>query len=100
MIDKKIPPHKEAAFKDICEKYKGNAAKQQCLRLLAALKLFKLNTYEASRGLSVYHPPARMMQLRRQGNQIDTAWEVIEDENGNKHRVGCYVLQHQTLEGV
>lgn len=100
MIDKKIPLQKEAAFKDICEKYKGNSAKQQCQRFLEALKRFRLNTYEASRCLSIYDPPARMLQLRKQGNHIDTVWEIIEDENGTKHRVGCYVLQPQVLEEV
>lgn len=92
-MDKKIPPHKEAAFNEISNQYKGSDAKQQCQRLLAALQQFKLNTFEASRGLSIYHPPARILQLRKGGHLIDTVWENIQDENGVFHRVGCYVLR-------
>lgn len=92
-MDKKIPPHKEAAFQEINKQYTGDGAKQQCARLLRALCLFSINTFEASRGLGVYHPPARILQLRQKGYCIDTVWQVIEAENGDKHRVGCYVLR-------
>ena len=92
-MDKKIPPHKEVALSEINANYKGDSATQQCERLLAGLRLFKLNTFEASRGLSIYHPPARVLELRKQGHPIDTVWETIIDENGGKHRVGCYVLR-------
>ena len=92
-MDKKIPPHKEAALNEINQNYSGNGVKQQCNRLLAALNLFNINTFEASRYLSVYHPPARVLQLRQQGNLIDTVWQKIEAENGVLHRVGCYVLR-------
>ncbi|SFM91031.1 helix-turn-helix domain-containing protein [Nitrosomonas communis] len=92
-MDKKIPPHKEAAFQDINKQFTGDDAKQQCARLLKALSLFSINTFEASRGLGIYHPPARILQLRQKGHCIDTVWQVIEAENGDKHRVGCYVLR-------
>ncbi len=92
-MDKKIPPHKETAFEEINQKFTGNHTKQQCARMLQAMRLFKLNTFEASRGLNVYHPPARILQLRQQGYAIDTIWETVEAENGVKHRVGCYVLR-------
>ena len=91
-MDKKIPPQKEAALNQINQQFKGNSAKQQCARFLAALKLFTINTYEASRVLSIYHAPARALQLRQQGVLIDTVWQTVEDENGVLHRVGCYVL--------
>ncbi|SEF53168.1 helix-turn-helix domain-containing protein [Nitrosomonas ureae] len=91
-MNKKIPPHKEVAFKEINQQFTGDNAKQQCTRLLRALHLFSINTYEASRGLGVYHPPARILQLRQKGFFIETVWQVIEAENGDKHRVGCYVL--------
>ncbi len=93
-MDKKIPPQKEAALNEINQNYKGNSAKEQCVRFLAALKLFTINTYEASRVLSIYHAPARALQLRQQGVLIDTVWQTVEDENGVLHRVGCYVLRH------
>ena len=92
-MDKKIPPHKEAAFKEINRQFTGDDAKQQCARLLQALRMFSINTYEASRGLGVYHPPARILQLRKKGYSIETIWQVIEAENGDQHRVGCYLLR-------
>lgn len=92
-MDKKIPPHKEAALNEINNHYKGSSAKQQCLRLFAALTQFKLNSYEASRYLGIYDPPARIYQLRNDGLQIDTVWENVIDEQGVSHRVGCYVLR-------
>lgn len=91
-MDKKIPPQKEAAFQEINRQFTGDSAKHQCYRLLRALKLFSINTYEASRGLGVYHPPARILQLRKKGYPIETVWQVIEAENGDRHRVGCYLL--------
>ena len=93
-MDKKIPPQKEAALNQINQQFKGNSAKEQCVRFLAALKLFPINTYEASRYLSIYHPPARALQLRQQGHLLDTVWQTVEAENGVLHRVGCYVLRH------
>ena len=96
-MDKKIPPHKEAALNQINQQFKGNSSKEQCARFLAALKLFTINTYEASRLLSIYHAPARALQLRQQGVLIDTVWQTVEDENGVLHRVGCYVLRHSAV---
>lgn len=92
-MDKKIPPHKQAAFQEINKHFTGDSAKQQCDRFLHALSLFSINTFEASRGLGIYHPPARILQLRQKGYSIDTVWQVIEAENGDKHRIGCYVLR-------
>lgn len=91
-MDKKIPPHKEAAFKEINEQFSGNNHRQQCRRMLEALHRFPLNTFEASRGLGIYHPPARVLQLRKHGHEINTVWETVEAENSIKHRIGCYVL--------
>jgi len=92
-MDKKIPPHKEAAFQEINRQFTGDSAKQQCDRLVQALRMFSVNTYEASRGLGVYHPPARILQLRKKGYPIDTVWQTIVAESGDKHRVGCYLLR-------
>lgn len=91
-MTKKIPPQKEAVFQEINKQFTGDSAKEQCARLLQALKRFSINTYEASRGLGIYHPPARILQLRQQGHKINTIWQTIVAENGDKHRVGCYVL--------
>jgi len=91
-MTKKIPLKKEAVFQEINIKFTGDSAKEQCTRLLQALKRFSINSFEASRGLGIYHPPARILQLRQQGHKINTIWQTIVAENGDKHRVGCYVL--------
>lgn len=93
MTNKKSHPDKEAALVKLSKEFTGNSAKEQCLRLLKALQLFKINNYEASRFLSIYHPPARALELRKQGHKVDTVWETVEAENGILHRVGCYVLR-------
>ena len=92
MENKKGHPDKEAALVELNIEFKGNSAKQQRQRLLKALQLFKINSFEASRFLNVYHPPARVFELRKQAHRIDTVWELVEAENGILHRIGCYVL--------
>lgn len=100
-MDKKIPPNKEAALNEINDQYKGSSSREQCDRLLAALSRFKINSFEASRYLSIYHPPARILQLRQDGHHIDTVWESVIDEQGLSHRVGCYVLvQKQPVKAI
>jgi Helix-turn-helix domain len=92
-MDKKIPPHLEVALSEINKNYKGNSAKQQCARLMAALRITNVSTFLAMRFLSIYFAPARAFELRKQGHLIDTVWQTVEDENGVLHRVGCYVLR-------
>lgn len=91
-MTKKIPPHKEVAFQEINRQFSGNSVKEQCARFLQALRKFSVNTFEASRYLSIYDPRARIFELRAKGHEIKTIWQVIEAENGVKHRVGNYVL--------
>ncbi len=91
-MDKKIPLHKKVAFQEINKHFISDNAKQQCARLLLVLRKLSINTFKASRGLGVYHPPARILRLRQQGHKINTVWQTIIAENGDKHRVGCYVL--------
>ncbi|MFW5431253.1 MAG: helix-turn-helix domain-containing protein [Methylophilaceae bacterium] len=93
MTNKKGNPRKEAALVQLSKDFTGNRAKEQCLRLLKALQLFKVNSYEASRYLDIYYPPARVLELRKQGYDIATVWETVEAESGTLHRVGCYVLR-------
>jgi hypothetical protein len=67
-------------------------AKAQRERLLAYLLAHhQINTADARSVLDIYHPPARVLELRRQGHQIHTHWETI-DTGKAKHRIGCYVL--------
>lgn len=92
-MDKKIPPHKETAFQEIMDKVKGTNSRAQRTRLLAALQLFPVTTFEASRYLDIYYPPSRISELRDEGNEIDLHWQNIETESGDSHRVGLYVLK-------
>ena len=94
MHDKeKAAPGKEAALKQILEQFTGTDGRQQCARMLAALRLFPITTFEASRLLDVYHAPARVLQLRKDGHQIITLRQRVETEAGVPHNVGLYVLQ-------
>jgi len=91
-MTKKLPPHKEAAFKKLNQNFSGNSAKDQRERFLQGLKNFAITTFEASRYLCIYDPRARICELRAQGYNIKTVWETIEAENGVLHRVGKYLL--------
>jgi Helix-turn-helix domain len=93
MNKKKATSAKEAALISIREQIKGNDSKTDCKRLLAALARFSINTFEAMRFLDVYHVPARILQLRKQGFLIITYWETVITESGEKHRVGRYELR-------
>jgi Helix-turn-helix domain len=92
MDEKKATPEKQAALIEIREQIKGNSTKSQCARLREALARFSINTYEASRFLDIYHAPARVLQLRKRGENIVTSWQRVETEAGVKHRVGEYAL--------
>lgn len=86
-------PDKVAALKQIREQFSGNACRTQCQRLLAALARYPITTFEAMRLLDVYHCPARVLQLRKDGHQIVTHRRTVITEAGAKHSVGLYVLQ-------
>jgi Helix-turn-helix domain len=94
-MDKKeaAPSEKKAALQAINAQFNGTDNRTQCLRLLEALAGHAVNTFEASRFLDVYHPPARILQLRKAGHRITTHWQTVATESGRKHRVGLYVLE-------
>lgn len=74
---------------------KSNAGadnKSQCARLREALSRYPLTTFEAMRYLDIYHVPARILQLRNDGENIVTSWATVETEQGHTHRVGLYTL--------
>ena len=85
-------PEKQADLRSIKAMFTGSSAGAQCERLLTALARYKITTYEAMRYLDVYHCPARVLQLRKRGYKITTHWETVITESGDKHIVGCYVL--------
>ena len=86
-------PAKVAALKEIQVEYRGTATRVQCERLLAALVIYPITTFEAMRHLDVYHCPARIMQLRKAGHDIITLWQSVITEAGACHRVGQYLLR-------
>ena len=91
--EKATSPEKKAALEAIRDEFKGTASGTQCLRLLEALARFPLTTFEAMRFLDVYHCPARVMQLRKQGHRITTHRQTVVTEAGVKHNVGLYTLE-------
>lgn len=87
------PSEKKAALEAIRAEFKGADANTQSARLLEALARFPVTTFEAMRYLDVYHCPARVLQLRKQGWKIATHWQTVLTEAGEKHRVGLYALE-------
>ncbi len=87
------PPKKKAALEKIRVDFKGISARQQCARLLEALASWPISTFEGMRYLDVYHMPARVLQLRKQGFKISMHWQMVETECGVLHRIGVYVLE-------
>ncbi len=93
MDEKKAPQSRREAFEQIRQQHNENDIDTQCERLATALQQFgSITTFEASRFLDVYHPPARAMNLRRRGYNILTVRETVLTESGKRHRVGKYVL--------
>ena len=86
-------PEKKAALEAIRDEFKGTASRSQAARLLEALSRYSITTFEAMRYLDVYHCPARILQLRKQGQKIITHWQTVITEAGARHRVGMYVLE-------
>ena len=84
---------KIAALEAIRNEFKGTASRSQAARLLHALSCYSVTTFEAMRYLDVYHCPARILQLRKQGHKIITHWQTVITEAGARHRVGKYVLE-------
>lgn len=90
--NKATSPEKKAALEAVRDEFKGTANDSQAARLLVALSRFSITTYEAMRYLDVYHCPARILQLRKQGHKIITLWQTVITESGERHRVGLYLL--------
>jgi len=91
--NKATSPEKKAALEQIRDEFKGIASCSQAARLLEALSRYSITTFEAMRYLDVYHCPARILQLRKQGHKIVTHWQTVLTEAGERHRVGLYLLE-------
>lgn len=88
-------PHagRESTLHAIRDAHNGLDGRTQCARLLEALHtLGSVATFEASRHLDVYHPPARAKELRQEGHRITTLRRQVVTEAGARHSVGVYLL--------
>lgn len=52
-----------------------------------------ISTLESREQLGIAHPAARVMELRRQGFQIETGRVLEADASGRLHGVALYVLK-------
>jgi hypothetical protein len=87
---------RQTALHAIRDRFKGLDAPTQRARLLEALHaLGSITTFEASRHLDVYHPPARAKELREEGHTITTLRRRVVTEGGAAHSVGVYLLVRQ-----
>ena len=89
---KDTPEGKQQALSAILQAHPGNSSAVQRQRLRAALARFGITSFEAMRYLDVYDPRARLLQLRKAGERIDTHWVHRHTESGHLHRIGMYVL--------
>ncbi|MDE2077266.1 MAG: helix-turn-helix domain-containing protein [Burkholderiales bacterium] len=89
-----ITPERIAQLIAIRDAIPGTSAMPQRQRLLEAMRqLGHVTTFEASRFLDIYHPPARKRDLVKAGYQIITAMRDVLTEAGKRHRVGLYTLE-------
>lgn len=90
-----INPDRLAVFSEILNEHTGNSCTSQRQRFKAALlKLGSVLTFELSRFLDIYYPPARKFELLHDENMdIILTWAWVETESGERHRVGNYVLK-------
>lgn len=82
------------------KKYTYDNANMQRLKLL---KFFikespTITVGEAIEKLGILSPPARILELRRDGYVIETVWLEHVDGLGIKHRIGMYVFQGRRKE--
>lgn len=69
----------------------SNCVQSQQRKILEWLRSGPLSTYQARTELDIFHPAARVQELRSQGHNIHTYWETV-DTGQSKHRVAKYVL--------
>lgn len=80
--------------------FNDNSAHNQRLKLLDRFfEKGSITTKQAQEELDIYHPPARIKELRQAGYLIATIWDSWTSEYGIKHRIARYVLmQKQPVE--
>lgn len=89
-----ITPERIAQLVAIRDAIPGASAMPQRQRLLEAMhQLGHVTTFEASRFLDIYHPPARKRELVTEGHRVITLKRNVFTESGKRHRVGLYTLE-------
>jgi hypothetical protein len=76
----------------IREKYKGETGATHQRRILDALRLGPLSTFDARKHLDVPHPAGRIQELRDIGHVIDTVRISEPGEIGRPHCIARYIL--------
>ena len=74
-----------------------NSAHAQRQRLLERLKLSPIDTVTARHELDILCPAARVLELRRRKQRIETVWIDRQTDCGKVHRVALYVLQQSEV---
>jgi hypothetical protein len=69
-----------------------NSAQEQRTRLLDSLRQRSISTIEARRELDIMHPAARIMELRRDGYQIEKITVDERSDCDQLHKVARYIL--------
>ena len=84
-----------AIFEQILNEFRGvNAASQRRRFKAALLRLGSVLTFELSRFLGIYNPPARKHELLHgEGWDIVTTREPVVTESGDKHSLGRFTLR-------
>jgi len=94
IITKTVRPGLSDLIKDIAmSKQRSTRSAQEREKLLEALRQNPITSHYARTALDIYHPNARIKELREEGHPIFTHWEKIDTGKG-KHRVGKWVLLH------
>ena len=88
----KTSPEKRQALQAILQALPGVSGHQQRARIIAALQIGPVTTYELMRILDCFDPRPRVLELRAEGHRIDLHWVYAETEQGQTHRIGQYVL--------
>lgn len=88
--------HHEASSVKVDEKANSSEAQRQ--RILETLHNRSLTTLEARRELDVLHPAARIMELRKQGYDIQTVRVPDLTSEGFAHYVARYILRQSRQE--
>ena len=85
---------KRAHYDTLLKRFPGNHCGVQTVRLCHALKTAPVTSYDARKYLDVYDVPARILELRKHGYEIETLRVAQETDAGVLHRrIGLYVLR-------